>query len=130
MTSATKPGDCIDRVISQDEDRVIFERLVAPRPAPEVTLTKNWQSQQQQHSTSDTDVLSLWKQETQREDQAGAQSVTDHSTEADLAHRKLVHTTLNMGVETHLGDKEVSTNALMKNEAVKEQIAETTTKSD
>ena len=128
MTYSTKPGDCIDRVISQDGDPVIFERLVAPRPAPKVTLKKNWQSQQQQHSSFNTDVLSLWKQETQREDQAAAQDVTDHSTEADLAHRKLVHTTLNMGVETRLGDKEVSTNALMKNEAAKEETTETITK--
>ena len=87
MTHATIPGDCIDRVTSQDGDRVIFERLETPRPAPKVTLKKNWQSQQQQHST-----FNLWKLRTQREDRAGAQDVTDHSTEADLATRKLGHT--------------------------------------
>ena len=105
MTHATILGDCIDRVTAQDGDRVIFERLETPRPAHKVTLKKNWKSQQQQHSTSDTDVRSLWKQGMKREDQAGAQDVTDHSAEADLAHRKLVHTTSNMDVDTHLGDK-------------------------
>ena len=85
-------------------------------------------AKQQQHSTSDTDVPSLWKQETKREDQAGAQDVKDNSTEADLAHRKLGHTTPNMKVDTHLGNTEVCTNALLKNEAVKEEITETKTK--
>ena len=56
MTYATIPGDCFGRVTSQDGDRVIFERLETPRPAPKVTLKKSWQSQQQQHSTSNTNV--------------------------------------------------------------------------
>ena len=123
MTYATIPGDCVHRVTSQDGDRVIFERLEIPRPAPKVTLKKNWQSQQQQHSTSDTDVPGLWYQGTKRED-AGAQYFMDHSTEAHLAHRKLVHTTSNMDVDTLLGDKEGN----RKNEAVKEEITETNTK--
>ena len=31
MTYATIPGDCIDRVTSQDGDRVLFERLGTPK---------------------------------------------------------------------------------------------------
>ena len=38
ITYATVPGDCIDRVISQNGDRIIFERLATPRQAPKVTL--------------------------------------------------------------------------------------------
>ena len=68
MTYATKPGDCIDRVTSQNGDRVNFESLETPRPALKVTLKRNWQIQQQQHSTSSTDVPSLWKQGPKRED--------------------------------------------------------------
>ena len=102
MTYATIPGDCIDRVTSQDGDRVLFERLETPRPAPKVTLKKNWHGQQQQHSTSDTHVPSLWKQGTKREDETGAQDVSDHSTEADVAHRKLEHTSSNMDVDAQL----------------------------
>ena len=57
MTHATIPGDCIDRVTSQNGDRVLFERLETPWPAPKVTLKQNWQSQRAAfHSTSDTDV--------------------------------------------------------------------------
>ena len=37
ITFATVLGDCIDCVISQNGDRVIFERLATPRPAPRVT---------------------------------------------------------------------------------------------
>ena len=42
------PAYCIYRVISQNGDRTVFERLSTPRPAPKVTLWSNWQSQQQQ----------------------------------------------------------------------------------
>ena len=45
-----------------------------------------------------------------------------------LVHRKLGHTTSKRDVDTHLGDKEVSTNAFLKNEAVKEELTDTNTK--
>ena len=35
-------------MISQNGDRVLFERLATPRPAPKVTLKSNWLVQQQQ----------------------------------------------------------------------------------
>ena len=44
MTYATIPGDCIDRVTSQNGERVDCERLETPRPAPKVTWKKNAQS--------------------------------------------------------------------------------------
>ena len=66
MTYATIPGQCIDRVTSHGGDRVLFERLETPRPPRKVTLSKNWQCQQQQHSTSGTDVPSLWEQAEKR----------------------------------------------------------------
>ena len=67
MTCATIPGDPFDRVTSQNGDRVNFERLETPRPAPKVTLKRNWQiQQQQQHSSSGTDVPSTVKREAKR----------------------------------------------------------------
>ena len=54
MTYATIPGDCIDRVTSQNGGRVNFDRLEAPRPAPKVTLKKNWHGQQQQQHSRRT----------------------------------------------------------------------------
>ena len=44
ITCTTVPGDYIDRVTSQNGDRVIFERLATPRPAPKVTLKSFWWS--------------------------------------------------------------------------------------
>ena len=109
MTYATIPGECIDRVTSQNGDRVLFETLETPRPECNVTLKRNWQSQQE-HSTSGTDVLSPWKQVTKREDQDGTQDVTDHSTEADPdvprhsgASSSSEHTAAASGVPTVLG---------------------------
>ena len=122
MTHATTPGDCIDRVTSQDGDRVLFERLGTPIRAPKVTLKRNWQSQQQQ-PTSDTDVPSFWKQETKREDEAGVQDGSDHSTEVDLAHWKMRHTTSNMDVDTHLGGREVNPD-VFPDDGAKNQIIE------
>ena len=51
MTYATIPGDCIDKITSEEGNRVLFERLETPRPALKVTLKMNWHSQQQQHCT-------------------------------------------------------------------------------
>ena len=48
ITYTTVPGDCIDRVISQNGDRVLFQRLATSRPPPKVTLKSHWQIQQQQ----------------------------------------------------------------------------------
>ena len=123
MTHATIPGDCIDRVTSQNGERILFEKLETPILAPKVTLKRNWQSQRQQQPTSDTDVPSLWKQGTKREDEAGVQDVTKHSTEVDLANRQMRHTTSNMDV-----DSQVNTHALLKDEAVEEELTETNTK--
>ena len=128
MTYPTTLGDCVDRVPSQNGERVNFERLESPRPAPKPTLKKNWYSQQQQHSTSGTDAASPWKGEAEREDRAGAQDVTDHSTGADLATKKVEQTACNVDVDTHLSNKEVSTNPFSQAEAVKEEIEETITK--
>ena len=109
MTYATIPGDCTDRVTFQDGDGVIFERPATPWPAPSSIplLTQTYQA----------------SGKTRREDQAGAQDVTDHSTEADLATSKLMHTISNVDV-----DAQVNTHALLKDEAVKE-LTETNTKS-
>ena len=40
MTYTTIPGDCIDRVTAQNGERVLFEKLETPRPAPKVTLKR------------------------------------------------------------------------------------------
>ena len=42
------PRDCIDRVTSQNGDRVLFERLATPKPPPTVMLKTYLQIQQQQ----------------------------------------------------------------------------------
>ena len=78
---------------------------------------------QQQNSTSDTHVPSLWKQGKKREDETGVQNVTDHSTEADLVHRKMRHTSSNMDVDTHLDGREVNTDVFPDDGANNQIIA-------
>ena len=70
MTYFTVPGDCIDRVTAQDGDRVLFERLATPRPAPKVTLKR------------------IWKQRATWERKAEVQDDSKHIAEADQATRK------------------------------------------
>ena len=114
MTHATTPGDCVHRVTCQNGDRENFEKLETPRPAPKVTLKKNWQSQQQQQEqqpqqpTSNTDVTRLWKQRTTWESQAGVQDDSKHITETDQAPGNRMQSSSQMDVDTHLGDKEQS----------------------
>ena len=42
------PADCIYKVISQQRERTLFERLSTPRPAPKTALKSAWQSQRQE----------------------------------------------------------------------------------
>ena len=67
ITNITVPGDCIDRVTSQNGDRVLFERLATPRPPPKITLKSYWQTRQQQQQQPqqpklEDDPQSIWKQ--------------------------------------------------------------------
>ena len=55
------------------------------------------------------------------------QDDSKHIAEADQA-RKVGRTTSDMNVATHLSDKEVRTDALVKKEVVKEELTETITK--
>ena len=48
------PADCIYKVICQKRERIFFERLSTPRPAPKIVLKSAWQSQQQQLQQQDT----------------------------------------------------------------------------
>ena len=115
------PGDCTDRVTSQNGDRVIFERLATPRPAPKVTLKSNWQTQQQQQQQRqqpilDKDVTGIWKQRATWESRAGNRDDTKHATEVERASRKLVGATSEADPGTHLGEEEVA-GAVSNNEA-------------
>ena len=79
MTNATVPGDCIDRVIFHNGDRVLFEMLATPRPAPKGALKSNWHTQQQQqqqpqHPTLEKGVNSIWKQHTIWKSRAGVRA--------------------------------------------------------
>ena len=96
MTYATIPGDCIDRVTSQNGERVNFERLETPRLAPWVTLKKNWYGQQQPHSASGTDVPSPLKMEAEIEHWTGAQGSSEPSTGGKSSPRKVGQTTSDM----------------------------------
>ena len=101
MTYAAIPGDCIDRVTSQNGERVDFERLDTPRPVPKVTWKKNWQSQQQ-HSSSCTDVPSLVKTVVEKEHWAGAQDGSELSTEVRICSGKLGQIASHMETDTVL----------------------------
>ena len=48
LKNCSVPWECIYKVISQNAERVLFERLATPRPPPKVVLKSSWQTQQQQ----------------------------------------------------------------------------------
>ena len=126
MAYATIPGDCIDFVTAQNGDRLIFERLATPRPAPKVTLKRNWRSQQQQQPQqpiSFTDVTRLWKQRTTWESQAEVQDDSKHITETDQVLGNRMPSISKMDVDTYFGDKEINTDAFSNNEANNQVIA-------
>ena len=81
------PADCIYRVISQTGDRIVFERLSTPRPAPKVTLKSNWHSQQQQSLCDD---VSTGTRRFVREGQSGIRDVRGYTTDDQTCTRRLV----------------------------------------
>ena len=132
MTYVTIPGDCVDRVTAQNGDQVLIEGLATPRPAPKVTLKRNWQSQQQQEQQpqqpiSHTDVPSIRKQRATWESKAEVQDDSKHIVEADRVPANPKQSTSQVHVDTHLSDKKVSTNAPVKNEALKKEFTDTNT---
>ena len=110
--NTTVPGDCSDRVTSQNGNRVIFERLAIPRPPPTVTLKSYLQTQQQQQQQED-DTQSVWKQRATWESRAGVRDDTKHATEG-RATRQLVLPTSEAKDDTH--------------HTVKEELTDTNTK--
>ena len=109
MTFATIPGDCIDRVTSQNGERIDFEKLDTPRPATKVTLKKNWQSQQQQqHSSSCTDVPCLGKTKVVQEHWTGVQDGSKHSPEVTTSPGKLGQNASDMETNTVLKKRKIS----------------------
>ena len=115
------PGDCIYRVISQKGDRVQFERLATPRPAPKVTLQSNWHTQQQQLTLKEN-AASIQETCVTRESQAEVRDDPKNATEMELASRILVRAISKVDVNTHLSTQEVISDAFSNKEANTQEI--------
>ena len=87
ITHTTVPGDCTYGVISQNGDRVPFERLATPRPAPKVTLKSSWHTQQQQPTLKEG-VNSISKEIETWESKAGVRDETKNATEVENGRLK------------------------------------------
>ena len=85
-----------------------MENELIPRPAPEVTLKKNWQRQQQQHSSSCTDVPSRVKTKVVKEHGTGVQDRSKHSTEVTTSTRKLGQIASDMETDTVLKKEDIT----------------------
>ena len=108
MTYATILGFFIGRVTYQNGERVDFETLETPRPVPNVTLKKNCQSQQQQqYSSSCTDVLSLVKTKVVKEHWTGVQGGSGLSTEVRTGSGKVGQIASEMEKDNVLKKKDI-----------------------
>ena len=95
------PAECIYKVISQNGDRTLFERLSTPRLAPKVTLNSNWQShQQQQHQQSICDVVSTSTRKLVH-DRTGIRDVRGNMTDDQTSTRKLVQYSVSLVDKGH-----------------------------
>ena len=116
------PGDCIHRVIFQNGDRVLFERLATPKPAPKVTLRSNWLVQQQQQPIRKEGVNSNSKQVATWESRAGTRDGTRDATEVEIASGNSSRTASKVDFGTYLSGQEAAADALLKNEANTQDI--------
>ena len=120
ITHDTVPGDCIHRVISQNGDRVLFERRATPRPPPKVTLKSNWLVQQQQQQLQlilKEGVNSISKEVATWESRTSMRDETKNATDVQMATGNTERTASKVDVGTRLSEQEVVTDALLKNEA-------------
>ena len=111
---ARRSQACIDRVTSQNGDRVLVERLATPRLPPKVTLKSYWQTAAASNSSSslsqlelEDDTRSVWKQRATWESRAKVRDDTKHATEF-RATRQLVLLTSEAKDDTHLTVKEAT----------------------
>ena len=59
------PVDCIERITNVKRDRILFERILTPRPVPKITLKSCWQASQQpqqQPQLFESSTSGIWKQ--------------------------------------------------------------------
>ena len=90
-------NDCIERVVSENGAHILFQRVLTPRPRPNVALRDAWQnSQQQQHQQqqqprSSESGASSWKQ-VRTGDQDESRNKVDVLASEAASSRKLVRT--------------------------------------
>ena len=117
ITHDIVPGDCIPRVISQNGDRVLFESLATPRPAPKVTLKSKWlvqqQQQQQQQSICKEDVKSNSKEVATWESRVGTRDETRDATGVEKASGNSWRTASKMVVGADPSGQEVTADLLL-----------------
>ena len=85
ITHNSVPGDSIFRIVSQKGDRVMFERLSTPRPAPKVTLKSHWHVQQQQPIRDE--FVNSTSKDCKMGGQSGTRDRTRDTTGVEIASR-------------------------------------------
>ena len=94
-------------------ERVHFERLEAPRPAPKVTLKSKWQTQQQQQQPQQhLEEVAIW------ESRASVRDDKKQSMGVDQASRKWVQDASEIDIDTHRRKKEINTDTVLVREVV------------
>ena len=111
ITRNPVPGGCIFRVMSEKGDRVLFEGLSTPRPAPKVTLKSNWLVQQQQ-LTRNVVVNSTSKGIAEWKSQSGTRDGTRDVTGVEIA----------FGKNARLRVQGVAQDAILQDEANMQEI--------
>ena len=89
-------NDCIERVVSENGAHILFQRVLTPRPRPNVALRDAWQNSQQQHQQqqqprSSESGASSWKQ-VRTGDQDESRNKVDVLASEAASSRKLVRT--------------------------------------
>ena len=85
----TVPPDCIERVISQNGETTLYQRLSAPRPAPRIILTIAWnQQQRQQQQQGDLGGFRKLKRETHQGENNSVREAAGNSSENNVVREE------------------------------------------
>ena len=77
------PPDCIEKVVSEKDEKTLCQRLSTPRPAPRIILKNAWHQQLQHQQLQQGTFGSCWKK--QERPQGGRNSDREGSTWTHVA---------------------------------------------
>ena len=85
------PVDCIEKVVSENREKTLYQRLSTPRPAPKIMLKSVWNLQQQQQQQQQHDICGSSGRLVRGSDTQAIAAVTTKGAQGHLLRMKRIY---------------------------------------